>query len=98
MRNLKNRENRIIARGEFSGHSHVIIGECTIEDCENEVIIIAGKNCAIKHLLEKPFVEEGVEQWTKEHKDIPLKEGSSYKVIQQVEYNPFEKAIKQVRD
>ena len=27
----KERQDRIIARGEVSGHSHIITGECTIE-------------------------------------------------------------------
>jgi len=97
-RNLKNRGNRVIVRGETSGHSHIVTGECTIEDHNNEVTIIAGKSCAIKHLLEQPFVEEGIEVFTKEHETIPLKEGESYKYIQQVEYNPYEKAIQQVKD
>jgi hypothetical protein len=92
------RENRIIARGEVSGHSHIITGECTIERNKESVIIHAGKNCAIKHLLEQPFVEEGLEIWTKEHKDIPLKEGESYEYIQQVEYDPYSKLIQTVKD
>lgn len=97
-RDLTNRASRIIARGEVSGHSHIITGDCLIEDCEGEVIITAGKNCAIKHLLEQLFVEEGVEVWTKEHTDIGLQEGSSYRYIQQQEYNPYEKAIQRVID
>jgi hypothetical protein len=96
---MKNeRENRIIARGEVSGHSHIITGECHIERIKESVIVHAGKNCAIKHLLEKPFIEEGVEKWTEEHKDIPLKEGESYKFIQQVEFDPYAKVIQQVKD
>jgi hypothetical protein len=97
-RDLTNRVSRIIARGEVSGHSHIITGECTIEDREGEVVITAGKNCVIKHLLEQPFVEEGVEIWTKEHTDIGLQEGSSYLYVQQQEYNPYEKAIQRVQD
>lgn len=92
------RENRIIARGEISGHSHVIIGNCEITREKNEVIIHTKKGCAIKHLLEKPFVEEGIEVWTKEHKDIILKDNTSYKFIQQTEYNPYEDAIRKVQD
>jgi hypothetical protein len=92
------RSNRIIARGEVSGHSHIITGDCTIERTKESVIIHAGKNCAIKHLLEQPFVEEGLEIWTKEHKDIPLKEGESYEYIQQVEYDPYSQLIQTVKD
>ena len=97
-KDTNNRQNRIIARGETSGHSHIITGECEIEESNNSLIIKAGKNCAIKHLLEIPFIEEGVEVWTKEHNDISLKEGNSYKVIQQMEYNPYEKIIQNVKD
>ena len=92
------RKNRIIARGELSNHSHVVTGECEIIRNEESVIIKAGKNCAIKHLLEREYVEEGVEAWTKEHVDIPLKEGESYEYVQQQEYNPYEKAIEKVKD
>jgi hypothetical protein len=97
-RNLQDRKNRIIARGETSNHSHIITGECEIEEINGEVIIKAGKNCAIKHLIELVFVETGVEQWTREHTDIKLSEGESYKYVQQVEYNPYEKAIQKVLD
>ena len=93
-----NRQNRIIARGEVSGHSHIITGECTIERNGDDVIITAGINCAIKHLLEQPFINEGLEVWTKEHKDIPLKQGQSYKYVQQVDYDPYSKLIQQVKD
>ena len=96
---MKNeRENRVIARGEVSGHSHIITGECTIERTAESVIIHSGKNCAIKHLLEKPFIEEGLEVWTKEHKDIPLKQGESYEYVQQVEFDPYSQLIQKVQD
>lgn len=94
----KERLDRIIARGEVSGHSHIITGECNIERKDNEVIIHAGKNCAIKHLMEVIFIEEGIEQWTGEHKDIQLVDGESYKYVQQVEYNPYENEIEKVKD
>ena len=92
------RINRIVARGEVSGHSHIITGDCEIVRQAEEIIIKAGKNCVIKHLLEKPFVEEGREVWTGEHRDIVLRPGGSYKLIQQAEYNPYEKTIQNVKD
>ena len=95
---MKNRKSRIVARGEFSNHSHIITGECEITVVDGKTMVKAGKNCAIKHLLEKQFVEEGVEIWTKEHKDIELKKGGTYEVIQQVDYNPYLKLIQQVKD
>jgi len=98
MKTKEERTNRILSRGEVSGHSHIITGECEIIRDGDNVTIKAGKNCVIKHLLEQPFIEEGREEWTKEHKDIPLKEGNTYKNIQQIEYNPYEKAIRNVTD
>ena len=98
MGKTEERKNRIIARGEVSGHSHIITGECVIERIKNKVVITAGKNCAIKHLLELPYVNEGKEIWTREHKDISLKEGNRYKYVQQQEYDPYSKLIQQIRD
>lgn len=113
-RDLKDRNSRIIARGEFSDHMHSITGECDIYEEDGAVYIRAGKNCAIKHLIESVFIEQGIEKWTGEHHDIDLSShpaqvrhgdvmlelvnGDTYKYIQQVEYNPYEKAIRQVRD
>jgi hypothetical protein len=97
-RDLTKRESRIITRGEVSNHSHIITGECEIIEDNDKVIIKAGKNCVIKHLLESVFVEQGIEQWTGEHKDIALKKGESYEYIQQVEYDPYAKIIQTVKD
>jgi hypothetical protein len=69
METKKERMNRIVARGETSGHSHIITGDAElIRDKENVIVKIKG-NCALKHLLETPFVKEGREEWTKEHFD-----------------------------
>ena len=98
MKTKKERLNRIIALGEVSGHAHIITGECDIIRNNESVIIKAGKNCAIKHLLKKPFIEEGKEIWTKEHEDIQLEEGQKLEIVQQIEYNPYEKEIRKVTD
>ena len=87
------RQKRVIARGEVSGHSHIIIGEATIE---NGFISVTGP-AWIKHLLEKEYVEEGKEVWTKEHEDIQIKPGK-YEYIQQVEFDPYEGIIREVYD
>ena len=68
------RLTRIVARGEVSGHSHIITGNAVIvREKEKTIVHIKGK-CAIKHLLEKPFVEEGLEKWTEEHFDADISE------------------------
>lgn len=92
------RVKRIIARGEFSDHCHVITGDAVIiRNEKGEVIIEAGKEGAIiKHLIESDWTE-GKETWTQEHLDIPLKEGS-YKFVQQLVFDPLTKRIESARD
>lgn len=92
------RQKRVIARGEFSNHSHIITGDCDIEVKDGVTIIKTRKNCAIKHLLEREYVEEGIELWTTEHKDIPLKDNQKYEYVQQIEYSPYDKLIQKVKD
>lgn len=106
-------ENRIIARGEFSDHAHVLTGKATIERTVDGVFINCEDGAAtMKHLLESKW-KEGKEQWTGEHTDIlitgepwirhgdvylkKVSEGR-YKYIHQTEYDPFEEIIRQVRD
>ena len=90
------RVNRIIARGEISDHAHVVVGDATVTQGEEVLIEVHGE-ASIKHILESHWVDEGVETWTKEHKDIPLEAGK-YKYVQQVEYDPYEDRIREVRD
>ena len=95
--NLKERKNRIIARGEISDHCHVIVGNATIERTEDKVTVnVEDGGAYMKHLLESKWLE-GVEQWTQEHADIYLEPGE-YEYIQQVEFDPFEKIIRRVVD
>ncbi|MEI6697023.1 MAG: hypothetical protein WCO13_13265 [Bacteroidota bacterium] len=94
------RQNRILARGEVSGHCHVIIGEKVLVRRNNndEIIIeIGSEEAVLRHILEFPWVEEGKQVWTKEHKDIPLKKGT-YRFIQQIEYDPYLKLNKIIID
>jgi len=110
--NKKERLNRIIARGKFSDHCHVIAGKATIERSDAGVFVNCEDGQAVmKHLLESKWID-GVEQWTQEHADIPIQgdlirhgdvllkkvsEGK-YKYIQQTEYDPFDDIIRQVMD
>lgn len=66
--------SRIIARGEFSDHCHVITGE-DVEVRRNDrgelLIDIGSSDAVLKHLIESRWME-GEEKWTEEHKDIDL--------------------------
>lgn len=68
------RIDRIIARGEFSDHCHVIIGNANIKrNSGGEILIELGsEECVLKHILESAWLEDGKEVWTKEHNDINL--------------------------
>ena len=95
--NTQERKNRIIARGEHSNHSHVLVGGEVERNKDGEIILTVGKEGAVlRHLLESNWME-GQEVWTKEHDDIPLKEGA-YKYVAQEEFDPFEKIVRRVVD
>ena len=110
----KELKSRIIARGEASNHSHVICGDAVVRNENGEILIEVGSEGAVlRHLLETDWLS-GRETWTNEHTDIDLgalpgqvrhgdvmldKVGErTYKYIQQVEYDPYNEIIRQVRD
>lgn len=67
------RKNRIIARGEGSNHSHVIVGDAEVKrNSKREILIEIGKEGAmLRHILETSWLE-GQEIHTGEHEDISL--------------------------
>jgi hypothetical protein len=91
------RKNRIIARGEVTDHAHIVTGDANITRTGNETVIEVFGPAKIRHLIESNWVNEGVEVWTKEHRDIDLQPGR-YKYVPQVEYDPYEDAIRKVQD
>jgi len=69
------RINRIIAKGEFSNHSHVITENAdVIRNNKGEIFVEVKGECYIEHLLESVFVETGQKEWTKEHHKIRIDE------------------------
>lgn len=69
------RKLRIIARGEYSNHAHVIVGDAEVETSGgNTYITIGDGGASIKHLLETSWLAAGEEKWTEEHNDINLSE------------------------
>lgn len=108
------RKKRIIARGEFSNHAHVIVGDAEIETKAGSTYITIGDGGAsIKHLLETAWLD-GNEVWTKEHADIDLSElpcqirhgdimlkkisDRKYQYVQQTVFDPLTKRIEAARD
>lgn len=70
------RLKRVVARGEISGHSHVIIGGELVEKNGRLYVVSTEDNQAtIKHLVEKAWVEEERQEWTGEHLDILISPG-----------------------
>jgi len=115
MKNLTKQEriSRIIARGEFSNHSHVIVGDANVRNENGEILIDVEGECSIKHLLETAWLD-GKEEWTKEHTDIDLTSlplqirhgdvcleriaDKTYKFIQQQVFDPLTKRIEAAQD
>jgi hypothetical protein len=89
------RQKRIIARGEFSNHCHVITGEVEFDE-QGRILVGENSNAVLKHLLEKDWME-GKEVWTGEHKDITLEPGIYEYVPQQV-FDPLSKRIEASND
>lgn len=94
--NLKKKESNIIAVGESQNHAHAIFGEAEILEAENgDMFLSVTEETQLKHILMQSGI--ATETWTKEHKEITVAPGK-YKVTIQRQYNPYEKAIEQVRD
>ena len=98
MNNLtkEQRKKRVIAKGEFSNHSHIIIGDIEFDE-QGKIVVGENSNAVLKHLLEKEYVEEGKEVWTGEHTDIKLTPGV-YEYVPQMVYDPLQKRIEAARD
>jgi len=94
--NINERKQRILALGESHNHAHVITGDVKF-DAHGCIIVSEDSNAVLKHILEKPWVEEGKEIWSGEHKDITLTPGIYEPVLQQV-FDPLSKRIERVRE
>lgn len=107
------RKQRVIARGETSGHSHIITGEALVRNENGQVLIDILGVASIEHLVEDAWLKGEVVH-TKEHKkinltempaqirqgDIFLKKVSqrTYQYIQQKVFDPLTKRIESARD
>ena len=109
------RKSRVIARGEGSNHSHVIVGDAEVTtNNKGEIFVeIGNEGAVLKHILETEWMQ-GREVWTGEHTDISLTDmpaqvrhgdvmlekvaERTYKYVPQVEYDPYNDIIQQVKD
>ena len=94
--NKTERQKRILAVGESKNHCHVITGDIQF-DLQGRIIVGEDSTAVLKHLLEKDWVEQGIETWTGEHKDIVLTPGVYEPVLQEV-FDPLSKRIERVRE
>lgn len=91
----KERESRIIARGETGNHCHVVTGNVEFND-QGQLIVSEDSNAVLRHLLETDWME-GKETWTGEHTDITLTPGTYEYVPQQV-FDPLVKMVQRGMD
>ena len=72
--NKSERRNRVIARGEHSGHSHIIVGDAEVKrNSDGEIIITMGNmGCVLRHIMETSWVESESQVHTGEHGDIVI--------------------------
>lgn len=103
---LEERHLRVIARGEFSDHCHVITGDAKIEEKNGDILVTVPENAdvMIRHLLESAWVGSGKEVSVLEHTnhkdghgDIKLEPGT-YKYVAQVEKGLLDDAVRRVVD
>lgn len=111
---IEERKKRVIARGEHSGHSHIITGDVEVYEKDGKTLIKIGENqnACLKHLMEADWLK-GKETWTKEHSEIPLKGRKQirqgdvllkqvservYQYIPQIEKHPYNDFITRVDD
>lgn len=85
------RTDRIVARGEFSDHSHVVYGEKAqvYRMPDGDLYVDTREGAAvIRHVLESRH-KQGEQQWTGEHRTLLLPQGRIFQVKQQREYDPY---------
>ena len=95
-------ENRIVAKGEFSDHSHVVTGDADIYEDNGKMYVCVGKRGAkLQHTLESQLPKNLLENnnlQVADHAIIELEPETTFEVSIQNEYNPYSKLFEQVRD
>lgn len=84
-------DERVLARGEHSDHSHVVYGRAAkVYYSEEGAMFVDTREGAavIRHVLESRH-HKGEQQWTGEHRTLFLPKGKIYTVRQQSQYDPY---------
>ena len=92
---ITDRQALIVARGEHSNHCHVLVGDVSVNH-ELSEFRVGPNGCLIRHLKESDWLE-GNQVWTGEHLDITLPAGS-YKIVHQMQFDPFAELKRRVLD
>ena len=91
-KNAQKVTEKIIAHGESSNHCHRVTNNVEVMECNGETYLQVNDEGSLEHVL-----VSNPTTWTKEHYPIKLEKGY-YKVIKQVEYDPYEDHIRNVID
>jgi hypothetical protein len=97
------RKRRIVARGEHSGHSHVLIGG-EFDKKKGILTVEREGDAVIRHLVEEAWLSRGDMVWTGEHKDIVLWNPKAaagpqrFRITPQYEFHPQLGRAVRVRD
>ena len=85
-------KEKIIAHGESSNHCHRVTDEVEVLQSGDEKFLQVSKDGKLEHVL-----VSSPRTWTGEHHPVTLPKGK-YRVIQQKEYDPYEKHVRNVLD
>jgi hypothetical protein len=91
-KSAKQVKEKIIAHGESSNHCHRVSKEVEVLKTNDKTYLRVNSKGKLEHVL-----VSDPETWTKEHLPVELEKGD-YEVIQQREYDPYEKHIRSVQD
>lgn len=91
-KNAKEVKDKIIAHGESSNHCHRVTNNIEVLETDGEMYLQVNEEGKLEHVL-----VSNPDTWTGEHHAIALEQGC-YKVIKQIEYDPYEDHIRNVMD
>lgn len=85
-------KEQIISHGETSNHCHRVTDDVDVLEDGEEKFLVVNESGKLEHVL-----VSNPKTWTGEHKPIDLPAGK-YRMIQQKEYDPYERHVRNVQD